>query len=250
VLDATGKYNVYNETPDELLNSSGLYIDKSKNVFDIVHLTKESPARQIVLISAEIKPGGKLEGTAQISSTSYNRINTIQRYKTDGEKKYIDYLRDNDNNLKVSSLKFENMDVDTLPLTQKLDFNLDLAGSDENYIYLNPNLFTSLKTNPFLSENRKTDIDFEYLRSYSINGVYKIPAGYKADALPKSLTIVMPDKSISFRRLVAEQDGAIVIRYTINYNKAEYPKNEYPDFYVFFKKMHEMLNEQIVLKKG
>jgi hypothetical protein len=250
VLDATGKYNVYNETPDELLNSSGLYIDKSKNVFDIIHLKKEVPARQVVLISAEIKAGGKLEGTAQISSTSYNRIKTIQRYKTDGEKKYIDYLRDNDNNLKVSSIKFEDMDVDTLPLTQKLDFNLDLAGSDENYIYLNPNLFTSLKTNPFLSENRKTDIDFEYLRSYSINGVFKMPAGYKADALPKSVTIVMPDKSISFRRMVAEQEGTIVIRYTINYSKAEYSKDDYPDFYAFFKKMHEMLNEQIILKKG
>jgi hypothetical protein len=250
VLDATGKYNVYNEIPDELLNSSGLYIDKSESVFDIVYLTKESPVRQVILISAEIKPDGKLEGTAEITSTSYDRINAIQRYKTDGEKKYIDYLRDNDNNLKVSSIKFENMDVDTLPLTQKLDFNLDLTGSDENYIYLNPNLFTSLKTNPFLSEKRKTDIDFEYLKSYLINGMYKIPAGYKTDALPKSVTIVMPDKSIIFRRLVAEQDGAIVIRYTLNYNKAEYSKDDYPDFYAFVKKMHEMLNEQIVLKKS
>jgi len=78
---------------------------------------------------------------------------------------------------------------------QKLDFNLDLAGSDETYIYLNPNLFTPLKLNPFLSENRMTDIDFGYSRNYSINGIYKIPAGYKADALPKSVSMVMPDKS-------------------------------------------------------
>ena len=77
-----------------------------------------------------------------------------------------------------------------------------------------------------------------------------MPAGYKADALPKSVTIVMPDKSIIFKRLVAEQDGAILVRYTINYNKAEYSKEDYPDFYAFFKKMNEMLNEQIVLKKG
>jgi hypothetical protein len=250
VLDASGKYNMYNETPDEILNSSGLWIDKSKKTYGMVYLKKDLPVRQVVLISANIKPTGKLEGNAEISSTSYNKINAIERYKKDGEKKYIEYLSDKDNNLKISSVKMENMDVDSLPLTQKVDFNLDLAGSDENYIYLNPNLFTSLKTNPFLSETRMTDIDFGYLQNYSINGVYKIPAGYKTDALPKSVTIIMPDKSVSFKRLVAEQDGTIIVRYSINYNKAEYSKDDYPDFHEFFKKMHEMLNEQIILKKG
>jgi hypothetical protein len=250
VLDASGKYNMYNETPDELLNSSGLCIDKSKKLFDIIQLKREQPVRQIVLITGEIKPGGKLEGTAQISSTSYNRINSIDRYKTDGEKKYIDYLRHDDNNLKISALKMDNMEVDTLPLMQNINFNLELAGSDENYIYLNSNLFTPLTKNPFLSETRMTDVDFVYPRNYSVNGVYKIPAGYKIDALPKSVSMTMPDKSFSFKRFAAEQDGMVTIRYSISYNVAEYSKDKYPDMFEFFKKMNEMLNEQIVLKKG
>jgi len=49
---------------------------------------------------------------------------------------------------------------------------------------------------------------------------------------------------------VAEQEGNIVVRYAISYNKIEYPKDDYTDFHEFFKKMHEMLNEQIILKKG
>ncbi len=250
VLDATGKYNMYNETPADLLNSSGLYIDKPKNLYDIVQLKKDLPARQVILVNAEIKAGGKLEGNVEISSTSYGKINSIERYKKDGEKKYIDYLRNDDNNLKIATFKIENMDVDTLPLVQNVDFSLDLAGADENYIYLNPNLFTPFKTNLFLSENRMTDIDFAYPRSYSINGIYKIPVGYKTDALPKSVSMVMPDKSFSFKRFVAEQDGKIIIRFTISYNVAEYSKDNYPDLFGFFKKMHEMLNEQIVFKKS
>ncbi|HTD98772.1 MAG TPA: DUF3857 domain-containing protein [Mucilaginibacter sp.] len=250
ILDATGKYNLYNETPEELLNSSGLFIDKQKNSYDMIFLKKDLPIRQVVLINAEIKPGGKLEGTADISSTSYHKINATERYKRDGEKKYIEYLCDGDNNMKISTIKMENMEIDTLPLRQKLAFNLELAGSDENYIYLNPNIFTSLKNNAFLSEHRATDIDFGYLQNYSINGIYKMPAGYKTDALPKSVTIVMPDKSVSFKRFVGEQDGSIVIRYSIIYNKPEYSKDTYPDFHEFIKKMHEMLNEQIILKKS
>lgn len=250
VLDATNKYNLYNETPSDLLNSSGLWIDKKANQYDMVFLHNDVPVRQTVFVTGEIKPDGKLTGTAQISSTAYNKINSVEKYKTDGEKKYIDYLRDNDNNLKISSLKMQDMEVDSLPLLQNIEFSLDLAGSDENYIYLNPNLFTSLKANPFLNEKRMTDVDFRYLRNYSVNGMYKIPAGYKVDALPKSVTIVMPDKGVSFKRLVAEQDGTIIVRYAINYNKIQYSREDYPDFHEFFKQMHQMLNEQIILKKG
>jgi hypothetical protein len=250
VLDATDKFNTYDDPPSQLLNSSGLCIDKSKKLYSIINMEKNAPVRHTVLINAEIKTGGKLQGTAQITGTSYDRINTIKRYKTDGEKKYIDYIRDNDNSLKVSSIKFENMDADTLPLIQKIDFDLDMTGSDENYIYLNPNILTSIKTNPFLSETRMTDIELRYIKSYSINGVFKIPSGYKTDALPQSTVLVMPDKSISFRRIVIEQEGNVIIRYSINYNKSGYSKDSYPDLRVFFKKMYEMLNEQIVFKKA
>lgn len=250
VLDATGKYNLYNEAPEELLNSLALFIDKDNKRYNMVYLHKNMPARQVVLISAEIKADGKLEGTAEINSTSYYKVDAEKRYKTDGEKKYTEYLTDNDNNLKISSIKMANMEADSLPLVQSIGFKLELTGSDEHYIYLNPNLFTSLKINPFLSAKRMTDVDFGYLRDYSINGIYKIPTGYKIDALPKNVMMVMPDGSISFRRMIEEQDGNITVRYSIKYNKAEYSKNEYPEFYEFSKKMYEMLNEQIILKKG
>jgi hypothetical protein len=250
ILDATGKYNVYNETPQELLNSTGLYIDKSNNKYDIIRIQREAPVRLAVMVNAEIKANGKVEGSAQISNTSYNRMDAVEKYKKDGEKKYIDYLTKGDNNLKISSIKFDNMEVDTLPLTQNINFSLDLPAADENYIYLTPTIFTPLETNPFLSENRITNIDFVYRRSYAMNGLFKIPAGYKVDAKPQNISMTMPDKSFSFRRIVVEQDGQIMIRYSVAFNVPEYSKEFYPDFYQFFKKMTEMMNEQIVLKKS
>ncbi|WP_426669484.1 DUF3857 domain-containing protein [Mucilaginibacter sp. McL0603] len=250
LLDATNKYNSYKDVPETLLNSFGLSINKEDKKYDLVFLQKTDPVRYVALINAEIKPGGKMNGTAQLNNFSYDRAYAIEKYKTDGEKKYIDYLRNDDNNLKISSIKFDNMDVDTLALTQNLDFDLDLTGSDENYIYFNPNLFTTLETNQFINENRHTDIDFGYKSNYSINGVYKIPAGYKIDAMPKPITMTMPDNSIIFRRIVGEQDGSVVIRFSVNYNKSLYFKETYPELHEFFKKMHEMLNEQIILKKS
>lgn len=250
ILDATSKYNLYNETPDNLLNSLGLYIDKAANTYDMLFIKKNQPARQVTVINAEIMADGKMTGTADISSFSYHKINNCERYKTDGEKKYIDYLRDNDNNLKISSLKMNDMESDTLPLVQNVAFNLELTGSDGNYIYFNPNLFTPMRVNPFINEKRATDIDFGHRNRYEISGTYKIPAGYKVDALPKSIRMVIPDQSISFRRIMAEQNGIIVVRYVIAYEKTFYEKENYPELHEFYKQMQDMLNEQIVLKKA
>ena len=51
-------------------------------------------------------------------------------------------------------------------------------------------------------------------------------------------------------RILAEQDGLLVVRYIIDYKKTRYTKDEYPSIRDFYKKMYEMLNEQIVLKKS
>lgn len=251
ILDASNKYNIYNDTPWELLNSSGLYIDPEKKAYDLVTIVKSAPVRQSIFINAQIKADGKLDGTADISSFSYNRVKSMDFYKTNGEQKYIDHIRDNDNNLKIASLKMENMDVDTLPLLQHINFNLDPSGSDDNYIYVNPNLFTSMHVNPFISENRSTDIDFGCPNALTLNAIYKIPAGYKVDVLPQNISMTTPDQGVSFRRVMGQQDdGSIVVRYMIMYKKSIYFKEDYADFHEFFKKMFEMLNEQIVLKKS
>ena len=142
------------------------------------------------------------------------------------------------------------MEVDTLPLVQHIDFNFNLPGADENYIYFKPNLFSSAFDNDFLSEHRFTDIDFGYMSADAINGVYKIPAGYKTDALPKSVSMAMADNSILFKRMVAEQDGSIFVRYSLSFKKSLFFKENYEEFHAFFKKMNEMMNEQIVLKKA
>jgi hypothetical protein len=250
VLDATSKYNTYNETPANLLNSDGLYIDKENKKYDIIYLINQSPVRQVTVINADIKTDGKMDGTAQIHSFGYNRINSIKHFKTDGEKKYTEFLRDNNNSLKISQLKFENMEADTLPLMQNINFNLDLTGSDDNYIYFNANLFTALRNNPFLNTSRTTDIEFGYLNNYALRATFKIPANYKVDALPKSVNMVMPDSSITFKRIVVSDGEMIAVRYNIDYKKSTFEKENYPEFYDFCKKMYEMLNEQIVLKKS
>lgn len=249
-LDASNKYNSWTTTPFDVLNTTGFFLDPAFNASALLIPIKDNnPSRKIVFVNAQIKPDGKLDGQVQINRFNYNRVNSLQDYDELGEKKYLDELRDNDNSLKITSYKRENVEKDTLPLTETAEFQLELAGSDENYIFINPNLFSSFRRNPFLNESRIAAIDFGSVNYHAINGLYKIPQGYKVESLPKATSLMMPDTSITFKRIVADQDGSISVHYIINYKRSVFEAYEYPSIRDFYKKMFEMLNEQIVLKK-
>lgn len=252
LMDASGKHNLYNQAPYELLSTYGLLVSQQAGTFfydKLFYLVGDNVAKKTVFINADIKAGGKMSGTANISLESYNRLSNLKLYKDLGEKKYIDELTEGNNDLKISSLKIDNMDADTLPLIETATFDLNLSASDENYIYFSPNLFTSLGTNPFLSENRYSDIDFKYKNTVLIIGAYTIPDGYKVEVLPKNNTIVSVDKSMSLRRISGSEEGVIQIRYILTRTRSLYQKEEYPTLREFYRRMYDMLNEQIVLKK-
>lgn len=250
ILDATSRFNTYDSVPFKLLNCYSLTLNLDTKKYDLKLLKDENPIKKAVFINAQIKPDGKLEGTAHISSFGCIKTEKLQDYADMGEIKYKEKFGSGDNSLKILSLQRENMDADSLPLIESADFQLDLNSSDERYIYVTPTLFTSFNKNPFLSEKRLADIDFGIQGSYSIKGLYKVPAGYKIDALPQGVSMAMPDKSITFKRVVSEQDGQILIRFNIDFGRSLFSVDEYPGIRDFYKKMFEMLNEQIVLKKN
>jgi hypothetical protein len=249
VLDASDKYNRYNVVPYNLLNSHGVSLDKEKKAYKLVEITNNSSCKRNIFINAEIKPEGKIVGDASISEWSYHKINTTKEYTTRGEEKYKDWLTEQNNNIKIKSFAIQGLDVDTIGVQEKIGFELGLSEADGDYIYFVPNLFSGLKNNPLLSEDRTTIIDFGANNKYSISGLFKLPIGYKTDAIPKNINLVMPDHSISFQRLISEADGKISVRYILDYKKSLYSVDEYPALREYYKKIYEMLNEQVVLKK-
>jgi hypothetical protein len=249
VLDASDKFNTFDNTPIDLIGLKALQMEAVSKKYDF-KLLKTGNARVVTLINGAISPDGKLEGTSQVSNSSYARKEFLETYNELGEKNYIDKIQRENSGLKITSLKLENVAVDSLPLNQTFEFKYNLTEPDGDYMYFNPNLFTGLGDDPFLNDTRISNIDFGPLYSYSINGRYKLPAGYKTDVLPKSVSMQMPDKGILFKRVVAEQDGFILVHYSIVFKNQVYKKDDYPDIRDFYKKMYEMLNEQIVLKKS
>lgn len=249
VIDVTDHYNTYTQIPFNLLNSYGLRLNKEAGKYDMVFLEAKRPSKEMVVINGEIGPDAKIHGTADIVSCGYDRTIKLAIFKTTDIKKYEEFLTENDNNLKLSNLKSENLEVDTLPLKQNFDFTYDLNNTD-NYILFSPNIFTTLHKNPFLSEVRSSDIDFGYTNDHVIFGVYKMPPGYKIESLPKDANMTVANKGILFKRTLGLVDGYIQLKYQISVKRSQFLKSEYADLHEFYKKMYNFLNEQIVLKKG
>ncbi|RCH56744.1 hypothetical protein DJ568_02500 [Mucilaginibacter hurinus] len=109
---------------------------------------------------------------------------------------------------------------------------------------------TAQHANQFVNEHRFTDIDYGYRDNWTVYNVFTLPAGYKVEGLPKSLSIVMPDKSITFKRIVNYADNTVTVRYMIDHAKTIYFKEDYDGFREFNRQVFDMLNEQIVLKKS
>lgn len=250
ILDASDKHNVYNIIPFNVLSTYGLEMNVKNSEFKLFKIASIKPSTRYIKINADILPAGKVTGDATIINDSYSRNASIQLYRTLGEKKYIDELRDHNNNLNITSLKLDSAEQDSVPLTQHIKFNLDLIASDDNYIYFDPNLFTTFGSNPFLSPERNGNIDFIFANSYILSAEYKIPDGYKVGALPNNIVITMKDKSMSLTRIMLEENNHIIVNYRIIRRRSYYGREEYDELFNFYKQIFTVLNDVIVFKKS
>ena len=247
VLNAADKYNPSRLTPYDILNTEAYIVDKTKGGW--VSLNNNSQRySNTVSIFADIDKEGMLDGEATIKSSDYAKNPRMKKWKED-KTNFNDYFTSSGSNIKIDSVFIKNGENDTLAFEQKLFFKSQLNSSGD-YRYFNINLFTGLEKNPFVADERHTDIDFGYKQFYAVYGNITIPEGYKVEELPKSIKMLTPDSSIILQRLLQLDDSGLHIKLTVDFLKPFYPSSDYPDIKEYYKKLFSILNEQVVLKKS
>ncbi|MEP7142499.1 MAG: DUF3857 domain-containing protein [Ferruginibacter sp.] len=250
VMDATNKYTPANLIPYDVLYSEGLVIEKlSTSEWGWRMLwNADKFYKNTAILMADINEKGLIKGTASIASSEYSRLERIQALKK-GKQKFIETYFDSKNTgLTVDSLTVENEEIDSLPLNQHISFTGKTSSSGD-YHYFSTNLFAGLEKNPFIADNRFSDVFFGSNQKYTILGTFTIPPGYGYDELPKNTKMIMPDTSIIFSRIMKVEENELSVRITLEVKKPFYSVDDYPYFQEFYKKLFEMINEQIVFKK-
>jgi hypothetical protein len=244
IMNAADKYNPFDLVPYDVLSTNAVVIDKEAG--GLVGLNSEKKYSNSVFFGSSVEADGKLLGNATISSQGYARNIRMSTYK---KAKLNAMLEDNEGiTIKIDSLTVNNEKDELKPLEQKIQFSGNMQSSGE-YFFLPYSLFTGLGKNLFIEEDRVMDIDFEYAKSYVITGSYILADNYIVNELPTNTKMLLPDTSIVLTRMTQSDGSIISFRFTLDFNASGYGAESYPYIKEFFKKMYEILDERIVLKK-
>jgi hypothetical protein len=152
-----------------------------------------------------------------------------------------------------SDTKISNGEIDSIAkydLPIHIKYNLDLASSKDDIIYINPMFAEGYKKNPFTAAERKYPVEMPYAFDETVSLNMDVPAGYVVDELPKQMRVKYDEEGKSFfEYLITESQGHISFRSRIKFNRAYFSPEEYKGLREFFNLVVKKQNEQIVLKK-
>ncbi len=245
IMDGTDHLTPTNLTPESILNTNAFLVDNKKG--SLMKIANETAGNfTTVNIFSTISDKGVLNGEASILNTNYARLERGADYRRDKELFKNAYLQKNIVELKVDSLVLSNLENDSLPLQQDFRFTLPVQSSGD-YKLVNVNLFTGLEKNPFISDNRFTDINFGNRQQVTVVGQYVIPANFKLEEVPKNVQMIMPDKSITMARTASLSENVVLYQFSLKINRPVFTAEEYPGVKEFYKKMYTFLDEPLVL---
>ena len=247
-LDATDKYTPSHLIPYSILNSTAFIADnKVGGLIDI----KENEARyhDKVTIASSLKENGELSGSVNVESKDYARTEKLKNYNSH-KAEYVDtYIKSGLVNVDVNNFNIKNAEQENMPFTQAFDFKTNVQSTGE-YSFISMNWFTGLQNNPFIVNDRFSNINFGFKKSMNLTYVVNLPANYKIDALPKNIKLVNSDRTVTFiREYFQAGNTQVMARIKVDIDKTIFSVDEYPELKDFFKQMINLMNEQVVLKK-
>jgi hypothetical protein len=247
-LDATDELDNTVLIPIELLNTTGFPVFKKNKSF-VQIADKQNYEKRTISLRSKITPQGIMEGEASITESGYARAYSELRIRSDREGFVkASYIKPY-SNLAVDSFKIENLEKDTLPLNQTVKFKQQL-GRAGDYTTVSINLFAGFNTNPFVSKNRFTDVNFGCRKTVVYFQNIELPDNFIVESLPKNASLTTADKDIFFTRSmeVSKDNKRITMYMKIDFQNSLYTASEYQVLHEFYKKMQALLDEPVLLK--
>jgi len=248
-LDATKKFTPAHIIPYELLNTTAFVLKGKKG--ELVNIANDSLGyKEIIFNKLKVLDDGTIEGHTTLSSSEYARVEKKEAY-TERQPGFLrNFVKDEKLQIDIKRSTASNEANDSLPFEQEYHFN-SKVGAAGDYLLIPVNLFSGFTYNPFVSQNRFSNINFGYKRSITILTDIEIPAGMAPEELPKSMRLTNEQKDIVMTRSTDYNEGDRLIRamIKIEFSRSLYQADEYEVLQLFYKKMFEYMDEQLLLKK-
>ncbi|MFM9910197.1 MAG: hypothetical protein ACKVOW_12645, partial [Chitinophagaceae bacterium] len=249
ILDLTQKYTSHKIPPYNIVFRNAFALDSLGGNW--IYISDKRPlSKKMISVKAQFDSTEKISGQAAFFYYDFAKMDQLkskekpQDEKKDGEENSVDKHI----GLNTFDKKVENAEDIMAPLVEKFSFNY-MPTSTNQYYYFKPLLLYDIEDNPFLADDRQSDIDMGCNQQLFFQMSISIPAGMVYDFFPENISLRNSDSSIVFKRQSIIEGKQAFVKISIDYNKPYFKKEEYPIVKEFFKKLYILLNEQIVLKK-
>jgi hypothetical protein len=247
LLDATESLAAVNQLPLRCLNGEGLLI--GENRFSWINLEPKSKSARTFQCNMVLEADNSLKGKVSRSNTGHSALNYRKAIQGEGEKKYIEKLRNQSGQWEIDQVSIQHATTPAEAL--KMNYEVSIAGQSQavSTIYLNPLQQQGEKENPFKLEERKFPIDFAMPQEETFLFNYTIPEGYKVEEQPKNVVLALPEKAGQFTYSISTMGNRIMVVSKVVISRPSFLAADYPYLKEFYNQVVAKHAEQIVLKK-
>lgn len=233
------------------LNHTGMVMDPANPHWMDINVP---PARQTVVAGLVIDETGKAEVDITSRMESYYAFNGREKIasmeKDDEFPLFEDIMsRHPEAAMLEKDIKEEERKSGQLDMTMKL--NVQVGEVIDDYMYLQPILMQILETELADAEQRLYPVDFPYPMMERYISNITLPEGYVLDELPESLRVRSEDGSIScLFTASSNQTNQIGINLQVSIDRTVYQPDEYVILRQIFKKIIELQETTLVIKRA
>lgn len=249
LLDATSKYSQINVLPTRTLNGSGRLIKLDGSVTEVL-LYPKNFSRLNSIINADIALNGTITGQYKSNATDYIAYTFRNNYQGLNKENQMERLEKEYPATEVSNYELANESDTSKPISENFDFetsnSIEIIGDK---MYLNPLVFMTESTNPFVKETRECPVNFGFPFQEKTTITLTIPEGYEVEYLPKQLNLALENNLGSYKYMIQNNGNKLQIVATTEILKPEIGVNQYQGFRNFYKARFEKQLEKVILKK-
>lgn len=249
LLDATNKYGSPNILPYRALNWEGRIIKKS-GTSSLISLYPEENSKTTTLMLINLSEDGDITGNFREVKTKHSALSYRNRYSNSDKDDFIEKLENKYEGLEVSDFEVTNLDDLMKPIIEIYKFTIesqaDIIGDK---IYFSPLFFLKTKEDPFKLEKREFPVDFGYPSTSLYRITVNLPEGYRVESIPKAEAFALPENFGLFKYNISHNESTIQLVIETKINTPIIPSFHYDTLKVYFNKLIEKENEQIVLTK-
>ena len=246
ILDGTAQFTPPTIIPYDLYNSYGLIVRRKNSGF-IKLSDDQGRFEDTYKIETVVEGTEKISQAVNRKSVSFSRIVQEMRWKEGKETFIKQYQNSLYPDITIDNFLLSNETALTQPLEQKFTISFPTVKSG-NYLTLPLVLFAGIGKNPFIADQRFSNINFGAQQRIAVQNIIHLPNNLIPESLPANQTISNEDSSILFTRTITSSGNTLVADIKLTIKRTIFTPDEYPATKDLFKKIVALLDEPLVLK--